>query len=159
MQNRTDFFESKMKKLPNSLVDTISEYASPVPENKHIAKTTFWSPADESAYIGLKDGRYNDLPEYQKDLASKIWKYGTFENVKNTLDRWYSKDIDQKWDKFIIDYPYAKCINPYAIKKILEQEKWVYIGGTRLTKMRTKRRISKKRNTKKRISKKRISKK
>ena len=158
METRANFFERKMKELPNVLVDTVSDYTAPVPGNRQIAYNG--TPANESAYIGIKDIRYNDLPEYQKDLAIKIWKYGTFEVVKNTLDRWYSKDIDQKWDNFIINYPYDKCIkNPYSIKKILEQEKWVYIGGTRLTKMRNKRRISKKRNTKKRISKKRISKK
>jgi hypothetical protein len=160
---RTQRFERDMTGLPNELVDSIAEYIRE-PGNEQIAKTNHWSRAVEQSYNGLKDGRYNTLPDYQKDLAVKIAKYGSFEMVKYTLDRWYSTDIDQNWDKFIKDYPYGHGINPHSIKKILEQEhKWAYIGnqdgGIRLKKMRTKRRIFKKHNTKKRISKKRISKK
>lgn len=154
----TERFERHMTSLPSDLVSYISDYA-PGPKKKAIAKNSFWSRSDEQSYYGLKDQRYNELPEYQKDLALKIGSFGTFEQVKNTLDRWYSKDVDQNWDKFIINYPYGRCVNPYSIKNILKQEKWGYIGGTRLKKMRTKRRISKKHNTKKRINRKRISKK
>lgn len=152
-KNRTESFESNMKGFPRELVDHISEY---VPEEKYkiMAKDNFWSPADRDAYTGITDQRYNKLPEYQKDLALKLWKYGNYEQVKYTLDRWYSKDVDQNWDKFIENYPFGNGISPYAIKDILEKEKWLYIGGKRFIKMRTKRRISRKRNTKKRRSKK-----
>lgn len=152
-ENRTESFTRNMKSLPHELVHYISEY---VPEEKYkmIAKDNYWSPGERDAYTGLKDSFYNLLPEYQKDLAEKIWRYGSFDHVKNTLDRWYSKDVDQNWEKFIENYPYGRAVNPWAIKDILNKEKWVYIGGKRLIKMRTKRRISKKRNTKKRRSKK-----
>ena len=152
-ENRTESFTRNMKSLPHELVHYISEY---VPEEKYkmIAKDNFWSPGERDAYTGLKDSFYNLLPEYQKDLSEKIWRYGSFIQVKNTLDRWYSKDVDQNWENFIENYGNLNLNAISNIKKILEQEKWVYIGGKRLIKMRTKRRISKKRNTKKRRSKK-----
>ena len=150
---RSERFERNIMKLPEDLDKHISKYI-PIQGNTEIAKDDFGSNANRDAYTGLKDKRYNDLPEYQKDLALKLWRYGNFEQVKYTLDRWYSKDVDQKWINFIKNYPFGNGILPYAIKDILEKEKWCYIGGKRFIKMRTKRRISRKRNTKKRISKK-----
>jgi len=152
-ETRSQRFESNIMKLPEDLDKHISEYI-PIQGNTEIAKYDFESNTNRDAYTGLKDKRYNDLPEYQKDLALKLWRYGIFEQVKYTLDRWYSKDVDQNWDKFIKNYPFGNGISPYAIKDILEKEKWLYIGGKRFIKMRTKRRISRKRNTKKRRSKK-----
>ena len=152
--NRKDNFERSMKDLPNELVDHISNY---VPEPiGNIAKYNFWSNADRDAYRGITDTRYNDLPQHYKEIINEIRldRYGTFEQVKNTLDRWFSSEVDQDWDKFIINYPYDKCINPYAIKRFFENKKWNYIGGKRVTKMHTKKRIYKKRNTRKRRSKK-----
>lgn len=157
-KTRRDSFENTMKTISPEIVDYISEYV-PEEKNKTIVKTNnYWSPGvidrDNDAFTGITDRRYNELPEYQKDLALKLWKYGIFEQVKYTLDRWYSKDVDQNWDKFIENYPFGNGISPYAIKDILKKEKWLYIGGKRFIKMRTKRRISRKRNTKKRRSKK-----
>jgi len=158
MASFSEKFKNNMEKLPAHLAYKIIDYI-PEPKNEQIAKTNHLSCDGVNTYCKLKDSFYNDLPEYQKDLASKIWMYGDYQKVENTLDRWYSKDIDQDWDKFIDKYPYGKCVQPYAIKEILENEKKIYIGGIRLTKTRTKRRISKKHNTKKRTSKKRTSKK
>lgn len=147
-KNRTESFESNMNELPNDLKLNILEYA---PEKKYT--TIVETPWGRHGDAGI-DTRYNDLPEYQKDLVKKIWNYGTIKQVKYTLDRWYSKEVDQNWNKFIENYPLGNGINPYIIQSILEKEKWLYIGGKRFIKMRTKRRISRKRNTKKRRSKK-----
>lgn len=148
---RKPSFEKSMRNLPNEIVDYISDYI-PKKTNRNIAKTYFASPADKSVYTGIKDKRYDDLPEYQKDLAVKLSKLGTFEKVRETLNQWYSMDVDQNINNLIVKC--HNCLEIDAIRKILENEKWKYIGGNRLTKMRTKRRISKNRNTKKRKSKK-----
>ena len=149
-----------LETLPKEMITKIANLM-PRPSNREIAQTAFWSQSDREAYRGIKDGRYNNLPEYQKDLAEKIFYFGDFKMVQYTLNRWYNSG--QSWEEFIIDYDYGKGVNPYAIKKILKEEenkkKWFLNGGIRLAKMRTKRRIYKKHNTKKRRSKKHISKK
>jgi hypothetical protein len=80
-----------MNKMPNELVDHISSF---VPKNKKTKIAIILSDFDGYAewynYKGLKDdGRnlYNNLPEHYKSLASKLFKYGTFEQVRTTLDR------------------------------------------------------------------------
>jgi hypothetical protein len=155
---RTISFKRRMNELPDELLKNIIEFIPEDKEHEPIVRTNFYRPHHlKSAYIGLTDERYNTLPKYRKDLALKISGYGTFDQVKNTLDRWYSPGIDQDFVKFKENYPYSgQYIHWAAIQTILNNERKVYVlnGGTRLTKMRTKRRISKKRNTKKRISKK-----
>lgn len=81
------------------------------------AKTTFWSIADKEAYQGNTDVRYDEFPKSLQPLALQMRTYGTFEQVKHTIERWY---ITQNWDNFIKNYPYGNCINPYSIKEILE---------------------------------------
>jgi len=79
MESRADLFERQMNKLPNVLVDIISEYINPECKDEYIANSHSWSPHYETRYNDLTDSRrYNDLPGYQKDLALKIWTYGDF---------------------------------------------------------------------------------
>jgi len=149
-------FKTRMSEMPNEMVDLVASYARKDP-NPQIAINP-----DTSAYIGIRDPRYNKLPAHQKYLATKIWKSGSYEQVKALLDRWYSAEVNQDWKRFYQDYPKSikgnPVINPLAVKKVLLIEEqhpvhWWGGGGIR-TKMRTKRRISKKHNTKKRTSKK-----
>jgi len=149
-------FEDNMNKMPYELADHILSF---VPKNKKTKNAMIPSDFNEygqwSIYKGPKDderNRYNNLPEHYKSLASKLFQYGTFEQVRTTLDRWYNHS-NQKWGKFLTEpYPHGKAINPYAIEKILKKEEKkhliIYKGGRRTAKIYNRRSSKTRRNQK-----------
>jgi hypothetical protein len=149
-------FEDNMNKMPYELADHILSF---VPKNNKTKIAMIPSDFDGygqwSIYKGPKDdegNRYNNLPEHYKSLASKLIQYGTFEQVRTTLDRWYNNS-NQKWEKFLKEpYPHGKAINPYAIEKILKKEEKkhliIYKGGRRTAKKYNRRSSKTQRNQK-----------
>jgi hypothetical protein len=149
-------FEDNMNKMPYELADHILSF---VPKNKKTKIAMIPSDFDGygqwSIYKGPKDDerdRYNNLPEHYKSLASKLFQYGTFEQVRTTLDRWYNRS-NQKWEKFLKEpYPHGKAINPYAIEKILKKEEKkhliIYKGGRHTAKKYNRRSSNTRRNQK-----------
>lgn len=51
------------------------------------------------------------------DLAQQLTGYGTPEQITNTVQRLKEK---KNWNEFLANYPYGSHIQPYNIKKIVE---------------------------------------
>jgi hypothetical protein len=64
-------------------------------------------------FYNTNDTRYVGLSNYEKALYNKLRKYGNFDKIMYTIQK-FKECWD--WNSFIRNYDNAKGINPYIIR-------------------------------------------